>query len=254
MTLADIIRLMPATPMADSRPPMVVGIRQTSSATSTVALTTLPVPLMATANSEYGLRVTITNRNSRVRPTRRMVRATSLGVFCRRADSTMEIMRSRKDSPGLTLMRTTNQSDSTLVPPVTEEKSPPASRITGADSPVMALSSTVATPSMTSPSRGTRSPASISTTMSLRNSLAAMGSQAAPCRGCCSNLARVWRFMPLRLAAWARLRPSARASAKLANNTVNHNHRAMLRMKPLGASPCPPRDCSHSKVVSRLPR
>ena len=44
MTLADIIRLMPATPMAESRPPMVVGIRHTSNATRTVALTTLPLP------------------------------------------------------------------------------------------------------------------------------------------------------------------------------------------------------------------
>jgi hypothetical protein len=53
--------------------------------------------------------------------------------------STMAIMRSRKVSPGLTVMRTTIQSDSTRVPPVTAEKSPPDSRITGADSPVMAL-------------------------------------------------------------------------------------------------------------------
>jgi hypothetical protein len=36
------MRLMPATPMADSRPPMVVGIRHTSSATSTVTETGAP--------------------------------------------------------------------------------------------------------------------------------------------------------------------------------------------------------------------
>ncbi len=35
-------------------------------------------------------------------------------------------------------MRTLIQSDSTVVPPVTAERSPPASRITGADSPVIA--------------------------------------------------------------------------------------------------------------------
>ena len=52
------------------------------------------------------------------------------------------------------MTRTTIQSDSTRVPPVTAEKSPPDSRITGADSPVMALSSTEATPSITSPSAG----------------------------------------------------------------------------------------------------
>ena len=38
------------------------------------------------------------------------------------------------------------RSDSTRVPPVTPERSPPASRMTGADSPVMADSSTDATP------------------------------------------------------------------------------------------------------------
>ena len=44
-------------------------------------------------------------------------------------------MRSRNDSPGFAVTRTTSQSDSTRVPPVTELKSPPDSRMTGADSP-----------------------------------------------------------------------------------------------------------------------
>ena len=51
------------------------------------------------------------------------------------------------------------RSDSTRVPPVTPERSPPASRMTGADSPVMADSSTDATPSMISPSPGMICPA-----------------------------------------------------------------------------------------------
>ena len=38
----------------------------------------------------------------------------------------MAIIRSMKASPGFTLTRTTSQSDSTRVPPVTAEKSPPA--------------------------------------------------------------------------------------------------------------------------------
>ena len=50
------------------------------------------------------------------------------------------------------------------MPPVTAERSPPASRITGADSPVIADSLTEATPSMISPSPGIMSPASTSTT------------------------------------------------------------------------------------------
>ena len=40
------------------------------------------------------------------------------------------------------------------MPPVTAERSPPASRMTGADSPVIADSLTEATPSITSPSCG----------------------------------------------------------------------------------------------------
>ena len=95
---------------------------------------------------------------STVSATSRMVSAISLGVFWRLAPSTMAIMRSMKPWPGSTLMRTTSQSDSTRVPPVTALKSPPDSRITGADSPVMADSSTEATPSITSPSSGMKSP------------------------------------------------------------------------------------------------
>ncbi len=51
-------------------------------------------------------------------------------------------------------MRTMSQSESTRVPPVTALRSPPLSRMTGALSPVMALSSTEATPSTISPSPG----------------------------------------------------------------------------------------------------
>ncbi len=103
--------------------------------------------------------MTVTPRNTIVSATSRIVSAISLGVFWRLALSTIAIMRSTKVSPGFVVTRTTIQSDSTRVPPVTAEKSPPDSRMTGADSPVIALSSTEATPSMTSPSAGTTSPA-----------------------------------------------------------------------------------------------
>ena len=72
-------------------------------------------------------------------------------------------MRSMKVEPCAAVMRTRIQSDSTCVPPVTAERSPPDSRITGADSPVIAASLTEATPSITSPSLGILSPASTST-------------------------------------------------------------------------------------------
>ena len=86
-------------------------------------------------------------------------KARSLGVFLRAADSTMAIIWSRKLAPGSAATRATSQSESTVVPPVSAERSPPLSRTTGADSPVMALSSTLAAPMRISPSAGTCSPA-----------------------------------------------------------------------------------------------
>ena len=239
ITLACIMRLMPATPMADNRPAMVVGIRHTSSATSTVTPTGRPTPAACTANTEYGNSVTVTARKTMVSATSRMVKAISLGVFWRLAPSTMAIMRSTKVSPGLTETCTTIQSDSTRVPPVTAEKSPPDSRTTGADSPVMALSSTEATPSMTTPSAGTTSPACTSTTSPLQSSPDSMGYQTASCRGASSFLAQVSFLRPRSDAACALLRPSAKASAKFANSTVNQSHSAIARMKDGGASPWP---------------
>ena len=69
----------------------------------------------------------------------RMSSAISFGVFCRLAPSMSAIIRSRKAPPGLAMTSTTIQSDKTASP-VTELRSPPASRITGALSPVMAAS------------------------------------------------------------------------------------------------------------------
>ncbi len=48
ITLARIIRPMPATPIADSSPPIVVGMRHTSSATSTVIVTGVPAFAIST--------------------------------------------------------------------------------------------------------------------------------------------------------------------------------------------------------------
>ncbi len=83
-----------------------------------------------------------------------------MGVFCLDAPSTKAIILSRKLSPGCVVTFTTILSDKTFVPPVTELLSPPDSRMTGADSPVMALSSIVAKPSIISPSEAIISPAS----------------------------------------------------------------------------------------------
>ena len=253
ITLACIMRLMPATPIAESKAPIVVGIRQTSSATSVVTVTAVPALATSTLKIDIGNSVTTTTRKTIVKATSRMLRAISFGVFCRRAPSTIEIMRSRNDSPALTVMRTTSQSERTRVPPVTDAKSPPASRMTGADSPVIALSSTEATPSMTSPSSGIGSPASTYTTAPFFSSSASCGCQAAPRLGSCSTLAMTRFFMPRRLAVCALLRPSASASAKLANSTVNQSQTATWRMKEAGASPLPPSAWKPSTVVRMLP-
>ena len=95
-----------------------------------------------------------------MKPAKRIVSAISLGVFCLEAPSTRAIILSKKLSPGRCVTSTSMRSERTFVPPVTELLSPPASRITGALSPVIALSSIEANPFMISPSAGMVSPAS----------------------------------------------------------------------------------------------
>ena len=171
-----------------------------------------------------------------------MSSAISFGVFCRLAPSTSAIMRSRNVSPGLAVMRTISQSESTRVPPVTLLRSPPLSRMTGALSPVMALSSTEATPSMTSPSPGIRSPASTSTTSSFAQAVDGRRRRAScrrRSRGSSQQfLGRARRAAwPRSASAWALPRPSAIASAKLANSTVNHSQAEMPRMNAGDSAP-----------------
>ena len=61
--------------------------------------------------------MTVASRKTRVRPARRIERASSLGVFWRCAPSTRLIIRSRKVSPGLAVIRITSWSETTVVPP-----------------------------------------------------------------------------------------------------------------------------------------
>ncbi len=83
-------------------------------------------------------------------------------------------MRSTKVEPLAAEILTLIRSESTCVPPVTAERSPPDSRMTGADSPVIAASLTEATPSMTSPSEGMMSFVSTSTTSPTLRAVAGM--------------------------------------------------------------------------------
>ncbi len=215
---------MPAMPIALSRAPIVVGIRQTSSETRTIPVWGAPLKIAS------GCSVTTASMKMIVRLASRMLSAISLGVFCRAAPSTSAIIRSRKVSPAFAVIRTTIRSESTRVPPVTADRSPPASRITGADSPVIADSSTLAMPSITSPSLGIRSPASHTTRSSTLSS--AEGTSRSPP----STISRAFVSWRLRrkAAAWALPRPSATASARLAKMTVAHSHTTISQAKVEG--------------------
>ena len=104
---------MPAMPIAERRPPIVVGMRVTSSATRTTTESTVPEYPASPHN------VTTAIRKMSVMPERRTESASSFGVFCRSAPSTSAIMRSMKVEPGAAVTRTLIQSESTVVPPVT---------------------------------------------------------------------------------------------------------------------------------------
>src|SRR3954454_22846735 len=150
-----------------------------------------------------------------------MLSAISFGVFCRDAPSTREIIRSMKVSPGLLVICTTIRSERTVVPPVTAERSPPLSLMTGADSPVIADSSTLAIPWMTSPSLGIHSPAVATHSSSRSRAVLGQSSTVRSARRRCATVSdRVLR----NVSACALPRPSAIASAKFANSTVNQRN------------------------------
>ncbi len=137
-------------------------------------------------------------------------------------------------SPGLEVILTTIRSDRTRVPPVTAERSPPDSRITGADSPVIADSSTEATPSTTSPSPGMSWPGSTTTkSPSLSSVPGASSSVGLACPGAqpTRRRATVSCLVRLSVSACALPRPSATASARLANRTVSQSQAVMVQAK-----------------------
>ena len=158
-----------------------------------------------------------------------MLSAISFGVLRRSAPSTSAIIRSRNDFPGSCVTSITSRSESSFVPPVTAERSPPDSRTTGADSPVIADSSTEPTPSMISPSAGMIMPASTTTTSPFCSSGAATSSRwPSWLRRSAVVVVRVARSA----SACALPRPSAIASAKFAKSTVSQSQNAMLPDEP----------------------
>ncbi len=139
-------------------------------------------------------------------------------------------MRSRKVSPGSVVTRTTIRSLTRVVPPVTELRmSVPGSLSTGADSPVIAASLTKPMPSMTSPSPAMVSPSSTTMMSPLRSS-------DEPTSWSVPSAARRWATVServlRRVAAWARPRASATASAYVAKMTVNHSQTAIWTWNP----------------------
>ena len=166
-------------------------------------------------------------------------------------------MRSRNAWPGSEVTRTLIQSDSTRVPPVTADRSPPDSRITGADSPVIADSSTDATPSMISPSAGMNSPAPTRTTSSFLSDVAGTSSYGVrfepdPTDGPMSRFAMLSVRALRRVSACALPRPSAIASAKFANSTVSHSQKVIWISNPRPGRPAV-MSRSNATVVSALP-
>ena len=179
-----------------------------------------------------------------------MFSAISFGVFWRSDPSTSAIIRSMNVSPGRAVMRTTIRSDRTRVPPVTAERSPPASRMTGADSPVIADSSMLAMPSTTSPSLGITSPATtITSSPTSRDVPGDLFDGSVGLR----RLAIVSERVRRSVSAWAFPRPSATASAKFANSTVNHRNAATSAVNTFWLVLDDPKSVKKRIVVSTLP-
>ena len=77
--------------------------------------------------------MTVASRNTIVRLEQDVQGDLVRGLLTLRALHERAIIRSMNVSPGFDVISTTMRSDSTLVPPVTALRSPPDSRMTGAD-------------------------------------------------------------------------------------------------------------------------
>ena len=139
---------------------MVVGARQTKSATSTVRPTGAPVPARGRAVGRDRVDGSRPRPGERRRSGRRAgPRARPRSGSCAAPPPRPSRSSGRGTSGrGSAVIRTMTSFAITVVPPVTALRSPPDSRTTGADSPVMAASLTRAAPATTSPSPGMRSP------------------------------------------------------------------------------------------------
>ena len=181
--------------------------------------------------------VTVAKTKMMVKPASRILSAISFGVFWRSAPSTSLIMRSRKVEPSAAVMRTRIQSESTCVPPVTAERSPPdfADDRRGLTRDRCLIDGGDALDHLTV---GRDDVACLDHDhvadfqAGAGNELPALRALAAVNSLACVSVR--WRRS---VSACAFPRPSAMASAKLANRTVNHSQRMIWNSKAMLAPP-----------------
>ncbi len=147
-TLRCTRRSIPAMPIAESSAPIVVGMSATTSATR------IDQGLRGARVEGEGLQGDHGQQEDDGQRGEQDVQRDLVGRLLPRGALDQCDHPIDEGLTGLVVIFTTIRSESTLVPPVTAERSPPDSRMTGADSPVIADSSTEATPSTTSPSPG----------------------------------------------------------------------------------------------------
>ena len=232
---------MPAMPIALSSAPIVVGINATSSAISAVT------EISVCAKRANGRSVDDDDEEDERQAGEQDVqrdlvgRLAPLGTLDERDHPIEERL------PGLLRDLDDDPVAEHAGSPRDGARSPPDSRMTGADSPVIADSSTEAMPSTTVPSPGMTSPASTTTTSPRCSSDAGF---VAPSRSTAVVVVRIARSA----SAWALPRPSASASARFAKTTVSHSQTVTVNVNHAGSSPppseLPPKNwMSHAIVV-----
>ncbi len=225
-------------PIAESSAPMVVGMRQTSSAIST-AMRRRGAASRPPSGSSASTTTQEDDRQARRAGCSARSRWASSAAT---APSTSAIIRSTNVSPGLDVIRTTIRSESTRVPPVTALRSPPDSRTTGArlagdrrlvdrrdarDDVAVAGDHLAAVTTTTVAERRSADGTS---------SIAVRSAHRIRCRVVADDPAgdRAWCGSRAASAACALPRPSATASARFAKSTVSHSQTAIDQVKPAG--------------------
>ena len=226
-------------PMAESSPPIVVGMRHTSS--DDKHKDRLPTADAGVERERHAASRTRKQEDDREADEEDVQRDLVRRLLARSAPSTSEIMRSRNDSPG-SAVDADDGGDRTAPSchPSPTDRSPPSFAdhrrrlprdgrlVDGRD----ALDDDLAV------ARDDVIPSNRDDEVALDAELATLGTSASPRRTFTRRSGRRLAFahLPQRLSACALPRPSATASAKLAKSTVNHSHSVVVcRLKPEAA-------------------